>query len=181
MQLTAAVINAGLGDLTLGLQMSGFYVVAAFESEEKAAVIHKLNLDVPLHPLPLEGIDPTVFPNVDLLAAHLYHPSHSYVNPERLEQHNYYLIRFQEILFASRPRAFFLLINSSSIKNDRFRHLIEETVGREYSLSWKLIDVAQMTGIPVKENAACVVGISRAIEQTYEFPSPNNLPISPIF
>lgn len=36
MQLTAAVINAGLGDLTLGLQMSGFQVVAAFEDEEKA-------------------------------------------------------------------------------------------------------------------------------------------------
>ena len=180
MQLTAAVINAGLGDLTLGLQMAGFHVVAAFESEEKAALIHKLNFDIPLHQLPLEGIDPTDLPNVDLLAAHLYHPSHSRVNPAKLEQHDYYLYRFQEILFASSPRAFLLLINAGSIKNDRFRHLVEETVGREYSLSWKLIDVAQMTGIPVRENAACVVGISRTIEQFYEFPSPNNLPIIPI-
>lgn len=32
MQLTAAIINAGLGDLTLGLQMSGFNVVAAYGS-----------------------------------------------------------------------------------------------------------------------------------------------------
>ena len=180
MQLTAAVINAGLGDLTLGLQMSGFHVVAAFESEEKAALIHKLNFDVPLYQLPLEGIDQTDFPKVDLIAAHLYHPSHSRVTSSKLEQHDYYLYRFQEILYASNPRAFFLLINAGSIKNDRFRHLIEETVGREYSLSWKLIDVAQMTGIPVRENAACVVGISRTIEQTYEFPSPNNLPLIPI-
>ena len=80
MQLTAAVINAGLGDLTLGLQMSGFQVIAAFEPEEKAAVIHKLNLDVPLHQLSLEEIDPSAMPHVDLLAAHLYHPSHSRVN-----------------------------------------------------------------------------------------------------
>ena len=71
MQLTAAVINAGLGDLTLGLHMSGFQVIAAFEPEEKAAVIHKLNLDVPLHRLSLEEIDPTSMPNVDLLAAHV--------------------------------------------------------------------------------------------------------------
>jgi len=48
MQLTAAVINAGLGDLTLGLQMSGFQVIAAFEPEEKSALIHKHNLDTPL-------------------------------------------------------------------------------------------------------------------------------------
>lgn len=180
MQLTAAVINAGLGDLTLGLQMSGFQVIAAFEPEEKAAVIHKLNLDVPLHRLSLEEIDPTSMPNVDLLAAHLYHPSHSRVNLAKLEQHDYYLYRLQEILFSSRPRAFFLLINSGSIKNDRFRHLIEETVGREYSLSWKLVDVAQMTGIPVRENAACVVGTSKSIDQSYEFPSPSNLPILPL-
>ena len=180
MQLTAAVINAGLGDLTLGLQMSGFQVIAAFEPEEKAAVIHKLNLDVPLHQLSLEEIDPSSMPHVDLLAAHLYHPSHSRVNLAKLEQHDYYLYRLQEILFSSRPRAFFLLINSGSIKNDRFRHLIEETVGREYSLSWKLVDVAQMTGIPIRENAACVVGTSKSIDQSYEFPSPSNLPILPL-
>lgn len=180
MQLTAAVINAGLGDLTLGLQMSGFHVVAAFESEEKAALIHKQNLDVPVYQLPLEGIDPAAFPNADLLAAHLYHPSYSRVNPTKLEQHDYYLYKFQEILFANRPRAFFLLINAGSIKNNRFRNLIEDTIGREYSLSWKLIDVVQMTGFPIKENAACVVGISKSIDQSYEFPSPSNLPIIPL-
>lgn len=180
MQLTAAVINAGLGDLTLGLQMSGFHVVAAFESEEKAVIIHKQNLETPLYQLPLEGIDPSNFPDVDLLAAHLYHPAHSRANSNKLELHDYHMHRFQEILFASNPRSFFLLINASSIRNDRFRHFIEETIGREYSLSWKLVDVTQMTGIPVRENAACVVGISRAIEQVYEFPSPNNFSLIPI-
>lgn len=180
MQLTAAVINAGLGDLTLGLQMSGFNVVAAFEAEEKATAIHRWNLDTPLYPLSLEEIDASSFPNVDLLAAHLYHPSHSRVAPGKIEQHDYYMHRFQDILFTSRPRAFFLLINAGSIKNDRFRHFLEDTIGREYNLAWKLIDVTQMTGIPVRENAACVVGISRTIDQGYEFPSPNNLPIIPI-
>lgn len=180
MQLTAAVINAGLGDLTLGLQMSGFHVIAAFEVEEKSIVIHKKNLNVPLYQLPLEEIDPNSFPNVDLLAAHLYHPSHSRISPDKKEFHDNYIHRFRNILFASRPRAFFLLINVASIKNDEFRCFLEDTIGHEYNLAWKLIDVAQMTGFPVRENAACVVGVSRSIDQRYEFPSPNSLTIIPI-
>jgi len=84
MQLTAAVINAGLGDLTLGLQMSGFQVIAAFEPEEKSALIHRHNHDTPLYPLSIEDIDVHSFPNVDLLAAHLYHPSYSRVSSARV-------------------------------------------------------------------------------------------------
>lgn len=180
MQLTAAVINAGLGDLTLGLQMSGFQVVAAFESEEKSALIHRHNLDTPLHLLSIEEIDANSFPNVDLLAAHLYHPSYSRVRSAKMERHDERLYRLREILCVSRPRAFFLLINAASIKNDKFRCFLEEAVGYEYNLAWKLIDVAQMTGIPVRENAACVVGISKSIDQRFEFPSPRNLPLASI-
>ena len=33
MQMTAAVINAGLGDLSLGLEMAGIKVVAAYETD----------------------------------------------------------------------------------------------------------------------------------------------------
>lgn len=49
MQLTAAVINAGLGDLSIGLEMAGFDVVAAYEAEEKALSIHSHNMKVPLY------------------------------------------------------------------------------------------------------------------------------------
>lgn len=178
MQLTAAIINAGLGDLTLGLKMSGFNVVAAYEAEEKAIVIHSLNHNSPIYQLPLEEIDANSFPNVDLLAAHLYYPSYSRVASNKAERHDYYMHKFREILLTRRPRAFFLLINTASIKNNDFRHFLDETVGLEYKLAWKLIDVTQMTGMPVRENAACVVGISTSIEQRYEFPAPSNLPIT---
>lgn len=177
MQLTAAVINAGLGDLTLGLQMSGFQVIAAFEPEEKSALIHRHNLDTPLHPLSIEEIDANAFPYVDLLAAHLYQPSYSRVSSTKMERHDEYLYRLREILHASKPRAFFLLINAASIKNDRFRCFLEDAIGYEYTLAWKLIDVAQMTGIPVRENAACVVGISKSIDQRFEFPASGSLPL----
>ena len=180
MQLTAAVINAGLGDLTLGLQMSGFQVIAAFEPEEKSALIYRHNLDTPLHPLSIEEIDANAFTCVDLLAAHLYHPSYSRVSSTKMERHDEYLYRLREILHASKPRAFFLLINSASIKSDKFRCFLEDAVGYEYNLAWKLIDVAQMTGFPVRENAACVVGISKSTDQIFEFPSPRSLPLASI-
>ncbi len=47
MQATAVVINAGLGDISLGLEMAGFKVIAAYEADEKALVVHRTNIDVP--------------------------------------------------------------------------------------------------------------------------------------
>lgn len=77
MLTTAAVINAGLGDISLGLEMAGFKVVAAYETDEKAIAIHKANIDAPVYPLPPEGIDPKCFPKVDLLAARIHQPPFS--------------------------------------------------------------------------------------------------------
>ena len=54
MQMTAAVINAGLGDLSLGLEMAGIKVVAAYETDKGMAVIHRNNFDAPVFPLPLK-------------------------------------------------------------------------------------------------------------------------------
>jgi len=54
MQMTAVVMNAGLGDLSLGLRMAGFKVIAAYETDQKVAMIHNANLDIPVFPLPQE-------------------------------------------------------------------------------------------------------------------------------
>ena len=71
MSLTAAVINAGIGDLSLGLQMAGFHIAVAFEADEQAAAIHRTNLNNEVIPLPLEQIEPGMLPSVDLLAARI--------------------------------------------------------------------------------------------------------------
>ena len=71
MSLTAAVINVGIGDLSLGLQMAGFQIAVAFEADEQAAAIHRTNLNNEVIPLPLEQIEPGMLPSVDLLAARI--------------------------------------------------------------------------------------------------------------
>ena len=75
MSLTAAVINAGIGDLSLGLQMAGFQIAVAFEPDERAAAIHQTNLHNEIIPLSLEQIEPGMLPNVDLWAARIKLPS----------------------------------------------------------------------------------------------------------
>lgn len=71
MSLTAAVINAGIGDLSLGLQMAGFHIAVAFESDDRAVAIHRANLYNEVLSLPLEQIEPGMLPNVDLWAARI--------------------------------------------------------------------------------------------------------------
>ena len=71
MSLTAAVINAGIGDLSLGLQMAGFQIAVAFEPDERATAIHCTNLHNEVVPLSLEQIEPSMLPNIDLLAARI--------------------------------------------------------------------------------------------------------------
>lgn len=48
MEKTAIVINSGLGDLSIGLEMAGFKVIASYEADQKTVAIHRANLNVPV-------------------------------------------------------------------------------------------------------------------------------------
>ena len=109
MQLTAAVINAGIGDLSLGLAMAGYHVVTAYETEEKAIAIHKKNLSTTICPLVLEDIDISDFPEVDVLVSRVYHGSSRTRNlNERPSEPIRSLLRIMEY---KKPRAFLLVVN----------------------------------------------------------------------
>lgn len=175
MQLTAAVINAGLGDLSLGFRMAGFDVVAAYEEEDNACKIHKLNFETPVYQLPLVKIDAESFPKVDLLAARVHLPSFSNTNRDKIEKYEADIFKLQKIIEHCRPRMLFLLLNTAFFQNDRYYHLLNDAVGAEYQFSWQQIDVSQMTGFPVRENMACAVGILKEIERCFEFPFSGDL------
>lgn len=170
MQASAAIINAGLGDLSLGLQMSGFQIVADYEADEKAIVSHQANIDVPVYPLPSEGVDLKHFPQVDLLVVRSYSallPSTAYA-ATRME--NPAIHSFREILRGCRPRAFLLLVSVTSEKNVQFQELLRETVEDGYQCVWKRIDIAQMTGFPVVEHKVFVIGSLRDTGDQFQFP-----------
>ena len=179
MQLTAAVINAGLGDLTLGLERAGFQVIVAYEMEERATKIHQFNMETPVYKLPLEVLSRESFPKVDLLAARIYGPSFSIAGRDKKNKYEDDLYFCREILEQQRPRAFFFLFNAAFMKSERCRQLLEDVIPSEYKLSWNLSDVDQITGYPVKESFAYVVGTTNDIEE-FEFPVVNKFREEPL-
>ena len=170
MSATAAVINAGLGDISLGLEMAGFKVVAAYESDEKSAAVHEMNINAPVYRLLPEGIDAEGFPEIDLLAARMYCPSFSL--PIHKE-HSYCasLYKLCEILSRRKPRALFMLLNSSSVKGELLQVCLDEIDKAGYQCTWQKINVADTTGLPIKENMVFLVGTPHNTEKAFQFPA----------
>lgn len=172
MQLTAAVIHAGLGDLSIGLEMAGFHVIAAFDPDKKALEIHSRNLNTPIYPLSLEQIEVAAFPHVDLLAAHIYQ-THSRVGVSSAEKREPELYKIPRILAHSRPRAFFLRANAALTRSVYFSYFLEDAAKNAYETTWKNIDVSQLTGFPVNEGMVCIIGVRKDTDKLFQFPEPS--------
>lgn len=172
MQLTAAVINAGLGDLSIGLEMAGFHVIAAFDADEKALDVHSRNLNTELCHLALEDIEVEAFPKVDLLAAHIHQQSFSRAGSIRTVEKEPALHKITRILDQTRPQAFFLLANAALTRSEYFRYFLDDSARIAYEITWKNVDVAQLTGFPVNERMVCIVGVARDAEGIFQFPEP---------
>lgn len=169
MQMTAVVINAGLGDLSLGLKMAGFQVIAAYETDIKAMAVQRTNLDVPLFPFPLEENDIKAVPDVDLLAAKLHQswlPDHRYSLTKDFKAADDNFLMF---LDAYRPRCFFLTLNMAFAKSKRMQIFLEKVGERKYQYKYQIFDTAQVTGTPVAEHMAFMIGSRLDVKTDFEF------------
>ena len=151
MSLTAAVINAGIGDLSLGLQMAGFQIAVAFEPDERATAIHRTNLHNEVVPLSLDQIEPSMLPNIDLLAARIRLSSRNSPVQDHAASNLLHLLE------CHRPRGVFLTFGSASPNQDRFNYFLDQLVKMGYRFQYRKIDVAQAIGIPVKESILYLV------------------------
>lgn len=156
MEKTAVIINAGLGNLALGLNMGGFKIASAYESDKKACEIHKSNIDAPVFCQSISDIDINGIPEVDLLSAHLFIPKFTttkFVENSWEKEIN----SIREILLRHRPRAFIFILNNASAMRECLSCL-QKIVAERYSFFGQMLDVARMTGMPVRERLYCVVG-----------------------
>lgn len=180
MGMTAVVLNAGLGDLTLGLRSADFQVVAAYESEQAAMEMHKANIDVPIFLIQPEKFEPETIPRVDLLAARLYSPQLS--APHRMSPRDHGGItarNFLELLHTHRPKAFLLALNAASVKGRQIDPILNEIAGMNFRYSYQLTDIAEITGIPTTERIVFVVGNRLDIHEDLHFPEPGKLTLMP--
>lgn len=175
MQMTAVAINAGLGDLSLGLEKAGFKIIAAYEAEQKAAAVHRANLKVPVFPLPFKEDDLRSVPSADLLAARLYRPIPSHTKSIASEEFRTTVRDFLMLLDFSRPRAFFLTFSVSFLKSEPMQILLNDATGKGYRCVYQSLDVAQATGAPVAERMAFMVGTRRDIRADFKL-SENRIP-----
>lgn len=169
MSLTAVVINAGLGDLTIGLRRAGFHVLAAYDSDEKAVEIHRANIDTNINCISYDQISADQLSSADLLAAHLYQQTPSAddsINDCSLE-------KIFELLNTTRPKACLLVITKSIMQGESFRKFLYDNLEYHYNFRYQLLDVSKLTGYPVKEKMGCFVGTEKDLDKFY-FPVLNN-------
>lgn len=171
MQATAVVINAGIGDLSMGLEMAGFKVVAAYEPDEKAVLIHHTNIDAPIYRLSPEEIDIDSLPEFDLLAARIYCSLNSHnISYMPIADADMPLYNLFNILTKCRPRSFFLLLNANSVKSKEFQRILEKIYQANYQFAYHIIDSVRATGLPVKEHMVCIVGTLQGSGNPFKFP-----------
>lgn len=169
MQMTAVVINAGLGDLSLGLEEAGFKVIAAYEAEQRAAEIHRANLKVPVFALPSGEDGLKAVPSTGLLAGRLYQPvrAHAKFNAPKAPRDT--VRDVLSLLDLSRPRAFFLTFSTSFVKSESMQILQNEAAGKGYRCVTQSLEIMQITGAPVAERMAFMVGIRTDARVDFEF------------
>lgn len=178
MQLTAAVINAGIGDLSLGLAMAGYHVMTAYETEEKAIAIHEKNLSTTICPLALEDIDISDFPEVDVLAARVYQSSSR--NRNLREQSCEPIRSLLRIMEYRKPRAFLLMVNHAYFRNKEFQYHLDIFEQLGYQITHQKVDVSQTIGYPVKESAVYIAGLRYDVSGVSSLLPESEIPSIPI-
>lgn len=166
---TAVVVNAGLGALTLGIEQAGYKIIAAYEMNEKAADIHKRNLEVPVYShFPL-GKEYKEWYDIDLLAIRIHTQTLSHAAGKSYHAlHNYKNIF--EMLYCCHPRRFLFILNPHGIKN-QFSEILEGISDIGYHFEYMIIDAGETLGLPIKEQTLCVIGARNDITVTLSFPS----------
>ena len=175
MSLTTAVINAGIGDLSLGLNMAGFHIAVAFESDERAAEIHRSNLHNEVIPLSLEQIEPGMMPNVDLLTARIKLSSRNSPAQDHAASNLIHLLEYH------RPRGLFLVFDSVSPNHNRFSFFLDRLVKIGYCFQYRKVDVAQVTGLPVKESIFYLVATAEYASESIPDPFFHGSEPAPIY
>lgn len=163
MYTTAVILNAGLGDLSLGLKIADFDIIAAYEADQKAAAVHKANIDAPIVPHLPEGSGLKTVAAADLLVARLYSPelssphSKSSLRKER-KDNSVTADDFLKLLESCRPKAFLLVLGAAYAKGRQTEPLLAGIVERNFRWSSHLIDTAEAVGMPITERKIFIVG-----------------------
>lgn len=173
MEMTAVVLNAGLGDISFGLQMAGFSIIAAYETDLKAAAVHEANIEAPVfrHPPKKSGLE--MISSADLLAARLTDiplsnsPGKQALHDEARDNTEDSLL---QLLDFCQPKALLAVLSPAAAKSKALDRLLYSISQKDFLCSWAVIDTARTVGMPVAERKVFLMGIRAELRRSVGFP-----------
>lgn len=181
MMNTVAVIEAGIGAMSLGFMEAGFQVKEVFAKDRKAIDIHKKNIESNIYERGLLELLPEEISDVDVIAIDLmqmfsFQSDGKYVLRSR-QFNEEPLKRIVDIIKWKNPRIFFLVMQKRMYKDPAWTGFCDEICQVGYNIIWKVLNSREITGIPVMEEQHYAIG-SNIPDYQYEFPLYRDLEIT---
>lgn len=167
---TVAVIEAGIGAVSLGFVEAGFQVTDVFVKEKKAVEIYKKNIEGRVYEIGLMELLPEEIPDVDVIAIDLMRILPYKRDRRDKSQYNKEpLKKIEDIIRWKRPQIFLLVMQRKMNKVFDWMDIFKGICHMGYEISIKILNSREITGAPVTEGQLYVVG-SRMSDYQYEFP-----------
>ena len=167
---TVAVIEAGIGAVSLGFAEAGFQVTDVFIKDKKAVDIYKNNINGKVHECGLMELLPEEIPDVDVIAIDLMQILPFKRDKRDITQYNEETLKkITDIIKQKNPLIFFLVMQKKMSKIFDWMDIFKEICYADYEVSLKILNSRKITGFPVMEEQLYVIG-SRTSDYQYEFP-----------
>ncbi len=178
---TVAIIEAGIGAMSLGFVEAGFQVKEVFIKDRKAIEIYRKNIGGKICERGLLELLPEEISDVDVIAIDLMQmlipkiSVRSVLEPNQFDEEP--LKKTMDIIKWKRPRIFFLVMQKRMYKNPVWSGFCDEICQAGYSISWRVLSSREITGFPVTEEQLYAIG-SKIPDYQYEFPGYRDLEIT---
>ena len=176
-----AIIEAGIGAMSLGFVEAGFQIKEIFVKDRKAIEIHRKNIGGKICERGLMELMPEEISDVDVIAIDLMQVFTSKNSGKsEFEPHGFNetpLKKTAEIIKWKRPHMFFLVMQKGMHKNPMWSGFCDEICQTGYNITWRVLSSREITGFPVREEQLYAIG-SRIPDYQYEFPGYRDLGIT---
>lgn len=176
MSLKVGDLFAGIGGIALGLKNAGFDIAWANEMDDKACITYKTNFKHPLYECPIQNLDPTTLPHVDMLAGGFPCQAFSIAGYRKGfgDTRGTLFFEIMRLVDVLNPNYLFL----ENVKNlekhnngNTFKVILNELYKRGYFVKYKVINTCEYSSIPQNRERIYIVAFrNKKVFEAFDFP-----------
>lgn len=176
MSLKVGDLFAGIGGIALGLKNAGFDIAWANEMDDKACITYKTNFKHPLYECPIQNLDPTTLPLVDMLAGGFPCQAFSIAGYRKGfgDTRGTLFFEIMRLVDVLNPNYLFL----ENVKNlekhnngNTFKVILNELYKRGYFVKYKVINTCEYSSIPQNRERIYIVAFrNKKVFEAFDFP-----------